>query len=520
MKTADGELTGLRVLALLAGGRIERTRHIITPLETGIALRNWHVDVVCSGKDRPDYECLVGKSGTMFLWPSMLQSQRWESDDADVAETDRRLTEAERVTGVPIGRLALAGDTTVGTGFLWPMLDMNETSIGHRVIADNTEPFRIIRRLFQFADKTLEASSPDIVFAHEWAKPWLFAVWLAAQRRGIPCVAVRRSKIRSGHFFLTADPLLLNTAAAERAIAKRARGEPVSEAAKAAILDFRAAPKMIKHVAQKWSRTKRGNWFLWHARLAKTMADEVAKRFWPSRKSIGRAIRYNRKLIKAKTHSRFFCTFDNAKLHSFKYIYFSLHKESDLPLNYQAASWCDQRATVRLLASVLPNGYKLLVREHRYNYGLRPTTYYRELSRLPNVILIDAFEDQFKYIRHADMIVTENGSAGWEGLMLGRKVLTLSATFYDGAGLARRLLSHKNLGAEILAVLGQTSVADQAVYDHSLGSMIDAETETSIPVAWDNVEANFEKFSATLAALFERHSAEYAGQPPRRVEQR
>ncbi len=74
----------------------------------------------------------------------------------------------------------------------------------------------------------------------------------------------------------------------------------------------------------------------------------------------------------------------------------------------------------------------------------------RDMRRLPGVVLVDGFDDQFKYIRNADVIVTENGSTGWEGLVLGRPVVTLADTYYDAAGLARRVNDHDQLGAAIL----------------------------------------------------------------------
>lgn len=503
-KASGADFTGLHVLALLAGGRIKRTRHLVAPLDVGVAKHNWCVDVACAAKDQQAYQRFSG-AGKIYLWPNMLKKQGWEDDQVYAAEVDRRLSEAERISGVPIGRLVLAGDTSVGSGFMSGVLDLNATPIGRRVIMDNTEPFRIIRRLFHFADETLEASAPDIVFTHEWAKPWLFAMWLAAQRRRIACIAARRSKIRSDYCFLTADPLLFNALAQERAINKRSRGKSISDAAKAAIHDFRDSPRMVKHIEQKWKSAKRANWLVWHARAGKTIAVEVVRRLRPSRKSIGRVIRYNRQLVKAARHRRYFRRFDPAALQPMKYLYFPMHKETDLPLNYQAAAWCDQRNTVRLLAAMLPSGYRLLVREHRFNYGLRPTAYYRELARLPNVILIDAFDSQFKYIQGADLVVTENGSAGWEGLMLGRRVLTLGTTFYEGAGLARNVRSPEDLGPVILDMLSKPAVEDQVAYDHNLGAMIDAERETIFPINWDDVDANFSRFTASLTSVFNRN---------------
>ncbi len=82
--------------------------------------------------------------------------------------------------------------------------------------------------------------------------------------------------------------------------------------------------------------------------------------------------------------------------------------------------------------------------------GLRPTAFYAELLKLPNVVLVDAYDSQFKYLRNASLVVTENGSSGWEGVIMGRKVLTLCRTFYDGVDVAAKLGSRDELARKVL----------------------------------------------------------------------
>ena len=106
-------------------------------------------------------------------------------------------------------------------------------------------------------------------------------------------------------------------------------------------------------------------------------------------------------------------------------------------------------------------------------------SYYRELSTLPNVFLVDGLNSQFKYIQNADLIVTENGSPGWEGLIFGRRVLTLSKTFYDGASRARKLDGRESLASTILEILDADPVTDQDSHDRDLSCMIQAEYDTS-----------------------------------------
>ena len=61
---------------------------------------------------------------------------------------------------------------------------------------------------------------------------------------------------------------------------------------------------------------------------------------------------------------------------------------------YQATVWHNQINTVRILASMLPMGYRLLVREHRLNNGQRPTSYFKELAQIHNVTVLDALDSQ------------------------------------------------------------------------------------------------------------------------------
>ena len=245
-------------------------------------------------------------------------------------------------------------------------------------------------------------------------------------------------------------------------------------------------------------------WLNWHIEWARSNLSSVLKalagrKAWRPVRQASKLYAFNRQILRRWQHRRFTRTFSADQLANLRYVYFPLHKETDLPLNFQAAAWFDQRFTIRLLASVLPNGYRLLVREHRHNYGMRPTTYYEELSRLPNVELIDPYDPQFKYVSHAALIVTENGTSGWEGLLLRRKVLTLSTTFYDGAALVRKLNSTKELGSTLLELLGNSQANDAAEHDRALGRMVDAEFETTFDP--QDPQTAIDHFRATITPL-------------------
>jgi len=308
---------------------------------------------------------------------------------------------------------------------------------------------------------------------------------------------------------------MFNTAARAVAIARRESSASISDAAVTYIKKFRDQPKMVKYIQTKWQQAKRKKKWKFITRPI-SLGRKIAFDFLYPGKSRDSALRptvferlvsSKRRHTMARLQKRFFKTFDEAALEAMKYIYFPMHKETDLTLSFQATSWLDQRNTVSLLASCLPAGHKLLVREHRFNYGDRPSRYYREMSRLPNVVLIDAYDPQFKYIRHADLIITENGSSGWEGQLLGRRVINLASTFYDGTRGARKLEKIDQLGPTILEALANPAVQDQAKHDLALGRMIDAEMATTFPLPPDDDRMGLERLAVTLVPLLRRTSS-------------
>lgn len=484
-RMAGRELEGLRVLALPSSGVAPEKHYIFHPLLAAKARWNWHIDLLCGPKPPKEYQELVAPSGRFFVRPLMIERQPWEDDPEAVAKADQLIKEIEVATGIPTGQVVLAADSKIGRGFVAPVINLGRNNTSRRVEADNLEPYRAVRRLFRFADDMLETSAPDLVYSYEWAKPWLFTVWLAAQRRGIPCVVVRRSKLRSDHCYVTADRLMFNLAARGVAAAKREIKAPVSEAAHQYIRAFREQPRMVNYVQAKWQEKAKNTWLHWHLGWARSTASTIVKsaarpaNIWRVAKAARKLVDFNRKAARSWRQGRLLRTFSPGELAAMNYIYFPLHKETDLPVNFQAAAWFDQRNTIRLLASVVPNGYRLLVREHRHNYGLRPSRYYRELAQLPNVVLVDAYDSQFKYVENAGLIVTENGSTGWEGLLLGRRVLTLAQTFFDGAGRALKFEKVDDLGAVVVQALARPAVSGQASHDRDLGCMVDAEYETT-----------------------------------------
>lgn len=495
----DGSMMGLRVLL----HRKNNMRSFFIPLLEAAKQRwNWQIDVFCDEGDGSEYRELVGDLGKIFLMPNMEQPFAWESDPQAVLQTEECIRKAEIAARTPISRIPLASERNIGAAYVAPNWNVAGTPLVKQILRDNTEANRIARRYFRYADDVLAESAPDFVLTYEWGKPFRFATWLAAAGRDIPCIAVRRSKILSERSFCTTHPLLFNSLALERARERANANAPASDTAKAHIAKFSEQPEMVQYIQNRWQIIGRKQQAFWYFRLLKNATLDAARtvlgRLGKRRSAVWRLVEHNRQLVLARRQERFFNRFDEKDLAEMKYVFFPMHKETDISQTFQAAFWHEQRNTLQILASLLPGGYRLLVREHRLNLGLRPTRYYRELSQLPNVVLIDALDSQYKYLKNADLVVTENGSSGWEALLLNRRVVTLAPTFYDGAGLSTKVTDVNCLGAAIIETLARPAVTDQAAYDRALACMLDAERETTFSVETDGIPAVLDSIATVL----------------------
>jgi len=138
------------------------------------------------------------------------------------------------------------------------------------------------------------------------------------------------------------------------------------------------------------------------------------------------------------------------------------------------------------------------VREHRFNQGRRATAFYKYLQALPGVDLIDPVDDQYKYIRHAALIVTDNGTTGFEGLMLGKRVISLGDDYYSATGLTLRLSDPSQLGAAMMRRLAEPEVRDSGDAEHRLGWLVDAEYDTTLAEGDESLAAGLDCLCALL----------------------
>lgn len=114
-----------------------------------------------------------------------------------------------------------------------------------------------------------------------------------------------------------------------------------------------------------------------------------------------------------------------------RYVLYPLHHQPEASVDVYGSLNSNQVALIQTLSKLLPATHKLWIKEHKGAIGDRSIGWYRRIAALPNVRLIDAFQDIYGLIRNADLVVTISGTAAYEAALMGIPALGLAPVFFS-----------------------------------------------------------------------------------------
>lgn len=114
------------------------------------------------------------------------------------------------------------------------------------------------------------------------------------------------------------------------------------------------------------------------------------------------------------------------------YVLYLLQTEPEFFSMCISKEFNNTEAIIRQLAVSIPAGMRLVIKEHPTNIGNRAIHFYRELMKLPNLVLADTAISGIALAQHAELVCTMAGTVGNEASELGKPVLAFSLhTNYD-----------------------------------------------------------------------------------------
>ncbi len=171
--------------------------------------------------------------------------------------------------------------------------------------------------------------------------------------------------------------------------------------------------------------------------------------------------------------------------YSQRYLYFPLHVPLDFQLTVRENRYLDQLWLVERLASLLPYGYRLFIKEHPASIGAYDHRRLKNVLKNPDVRLIHPAVNSYDLIAHAHSVVTINSKVGAEALMQGKRVLVLGQPFYSVAQGAIGVDDVDRLPTILQSLNGHSPAVD---YDFFAKVMASSEEAELYVQTQDNVE--------------------------------
>jgi Capsule polysaccharide biosynthesis protein len=140
------------------------------------------------------------------------------------------------------------------------------------------------------------------------------------------------------------------------------------------------------------------------------------------------------------------------------YIYFALHLEPELNTQILGYAYHNQLDALVALHQALPSGWKIRIKENpKQTYLHRGTAYFKRLATLENIVQVAFDASSAELIKHAAVIATITGTAGYESAIAGKVCVYFGLPWY--AGLPGTFAFDENIDLVAIAKLSVSKSA-------------------------------------------------------------
>ncbi|MBM7139703.1 MULTISPECIES: capsular biosynthesis protein [Acinetobacter] len=114
-----------------------------------------------------------------------------------------------------------------------------------------------------------------------------------------------------------------------------------------------------------------------------------------------------------------------------KFYVYPMHFHPESSTSVLAPEYTCEYTNIINIANNLPFGTYLYVKDHKSAKGVQEIDFYKKISALPNVRLINFDVNIKKLILKSEGVITVNSTAGYEALLLEKPVYLLGRVFYE-----------------------------------------------------------------------------------------
>lgn len=121
------------------------------------------------------------------------------------------------------------------------------------------------------------------------------------------------------------------------------------------------------------------------------------------------------------------------------YVFLGLHKQPESSVDVYARYYEDQLMNIKNLWRALPEGWKLVIKEHTNAIGDRPPSFYRELQALPGVLIVDERINSYELISNANLVATITGTIAYEAGLMQVPNITFAPVFFNKLNTSKQI---------------------------------------------------------------------------------
>ena len=397
----------------------------------------------------------------------------------------------EQNQSLSLNRILLSNERDIGYFYS----NNNYSFVREKLFCNKLNKQKISSVLIQGANliqNLLEKEKFDLIISGNNASFYYFLCSILSKSMKIPFIVSRRSKIVKRYFYWSKDHFMWNERL-EYDFKRNLKKKPSIEALKF-INSFRRIPKTVSFVEENWNKKK--NFYTNNFKnILNIIVNNTLQIFNKKLIRVPLIPRIKNFLITAinRTNFSMYKDYTDEELVKLNYIYFPLHKEPELAQNFLDPHIYNQYEVVKLLSLYTPFNYKLFVKEHRLNHGRRTKEFLEKITNFYNVEIINPFDNQFKYLKNANLVIADNGTSGWEAMILKTPVLNISKAFYN-AIVKNRNKDFSVMDSDILNVLKKKKCPS----DFEIASLYDAEKNNCYEESLSGIKKSLNKIISKI----------------------
>lgn len=145
-----------------------------------------------------------------------------------------------------------------------------------------------------------------------------------------------------------------------------------------------------------------------------------------------------------------------------KYYVYPIHYHPESSTSVLAPDYTNEYSNIINIANKLPVNTFLYVKDHESAKGVQTPFFYKKISALPNVRLVDSTFNIKSLIKKSQGVITINSTAAYEAVLLSKPVFMFGRAFFENFPYITKLDSFEDLRLKLLADMKTYSVNEIA----------------------------------------------------------